>query len=219
MLTICITGGSGSGKTTLANMLSARISSGKVSLLPMDAYYKDHSHLSKEELECQNFDHPDSVDFDLMTEHLQLLKLYVPVERPVYSYLSCSRQPQTVRIEPNEIIIIDGLLALCCEQLRNEIDLKIFLDVNEDNRLSRLIQRDVAERGRSHEAIEARYNQTVKPMYDAFVEPSMQFADIVLEGNDTNTEATTSVVMHLINSCLEQLHSLSQKAENKLSFQ
>jgi uridine kinase len=159
-----------------------------VCLLPMDAYYKDHGYLTAEEKKYHNFDHPEAFDFDLIKEHLQLLKLFSPVHRPVYSFIDCCRLQSTVEISPREIILVDGLLAFCDEDLQKEFDLCIYLDVKEDIRLQRVVKRDVSERGREPEAVIERFYRQVKPMHDEFIEPVKQYADLIIDGNDALPE-------------------------------
>ena len=203
MLTVCITGGSGSGKSTLTQLISQKLPQQQVTLLPMDAYYKSQGHLSSDEKQTFNFDHPDAFDFELFIEHLQLLKLYVPIERPSYSFLNCTRQRQTETVHPGNIILIDGIFALLNDDLKKEIDLKFFLDVNEQNRLSRIMQRDVAERGRTPESVTERFYRQVKPMHDEFVDTSKISSDVILDFNDGDVIPASKVILSLIQNCVE----------------
>jgi uridine kinase len=183
MRIIGLSGGSGSGKTTIAKQIISMFPEDFASLLPMDAYYKDHSHLRAEDKLIHNFDHPDSFDFNLLLDHLRTLRKHQPVARPVYSYVTCSREPTTVSVYPSELIILEGLLALSDEQIGKEVDLKIYLDVNEENRFERIVERDFHERGRSREKAMERFYQTVHPMHKLYVEPLKSLADIVIDGN------------------------------------
>jgi uridine kinase len=204
MLIIGLTGGSGSGKTTLAEQIAAKFPKGMISLVPLDAYYKDHSHLTTDEKMRNNFDHPDSIDFDLIIENLQNLRMGVPVERPIYSYISCSREENTIPVDPCEIVLLDGMLTLAHEGLRQVLDLSIFLEVSEENRLERTIQRDIAERGRTRESVLERFTHTVKPMHDLYVEPTKHFAHEIMDGNSTNVVAKVVAVTKVIGDFLYQ---------------
>lgn len=202
MLIVSLSGGSGSGKTTLATSIVSKFPKGLVGILPVDAYYKDHSHLTPEEKILHNFDHPDSIDFALLLAHLHRLKMSLSAAQPVYSFITCSRTTEIVTIEPTEILLIEGLLTLCNEQLRDQIDLKIYLDASETNRFERIAARDLAERGRSREASAERFYSMVQPMHQAYVEPYKSTADIIIDGNNDNIEAivesaTNAIVTHL----------------------
>ena len=149
MLIIGIAGGTGSGKTTVVRKIIESLPVGEVVLLPQDSYYKDSSHVPVEERQNINFDHPDAFEWSLLSKHVVMLKEGKSIEQPTYSYLTCTRQPETIHIEPREVVIIEGILALCDKKLRNMMDLKIFVDADPDERLIRVIQRDVIERGRT----------------------------------------------------------------------
>lgn len=189
MLVIGIAGGSGSGKTTVVQSIISRINK-KVVVIPQDSYYKDSSDLSDEEKRNQNFDHPDSIDWDLLCRQLKDLKEGKAVDQPVYSYISCSRsKTETVRVEPAEVIIIEGILIFTCKKLRDQIDIKIFVDADDDDRLMRVISRDIAERGKDALWVIERYSRTVKPMYLQFIEPSKRYADIIIPEGGQNKVA------------------------------
>lgn len=202
MFIICLSGGSGSGKTTLAELIASRFPRNFVSILPIDAYYKDHNHLSAEEKRLHNFDHPDAIDFDLLVEHLQKLKMSLPVDRPVYSFHTCSREQEVVRVEPSEILIVEGLLALFNEKLRSEAGYTIFLNVSEANRLNRIIERDSEERGRTMESTTERFYTTVQPMHEAFIEPYKDKADLIIDGNVSNLNVIATSVVQAIGTHL-----------------
>ena len=153
MLIIGIAGGTGSGKTTVVRNIVDKLPAGEVVVLPQDSYYKDSSNVPAEERQNINFDHPNAFDWDLLHEHIKLLKDMRPIEQPTYSFLTCTRQAETVHIEPKDVIIIEGILALSDPRLRALMDLKIFVDADSDERLIRVIQRDVIERGRTAEAV------------------------------------------------------------------
>ncbi|MBO8453780.1 MAG: uridine kinase [Bacteroidetes bacterium] len=189
MLVIGIAGGSGSGKTTVVRALTEQLNE-KVVVLPQDSYYKDSSHLPLEERQKVNFDHPDSIDFPLLISQLSQLKEGKTIEQPVYSYLTCSRsKTETVTVTPAEVIIIEGILIFTCAELRNQMDIKIFVDADDDDRLMRIMTRDIEERGRDMEAVMSRYSKVVKPMYLQFIEPSKRYADIIIPQGGHNRVA------------------------------
>src|SRR6056297_493568 len=162
MVVIGIAGGTGSGKTTVVRKLMSGLDAGRVALLAQDSYYRDNSHLPVEERKDINFDHPDSVEFELLTEHLELLKNGASVHHPVYSYLTCTRQEETVPVEPQSVIIVEGILIFTWPPLRELMDSKVFVDADADDRLSRVICRDINERGRTTDMVLERYERTVK---------------------------------------------------------
>lgn len=190
MLIIGIAGGSGSGKTTVVRAIEERMKDQKVVVIPEDSYYKDSSDLTEEEKRVQNFDHPDSIDWDLLCDHLEKLKNGDGVDQPVYSYITCSRsKTETVRVEPADVIIVEGILLLANADLRKELDVKVFVDADDDDRLMRIISRDILERGKSVEMTIERYCRTVKPMYLQFIEPSKRYADIIIPQGGHNRVA------------------------------
>jgi len=189
MLVIGIAGGSGSGKTTVVKALTKRLNE-KVVVIPQDSYYKDSSHLPMEERQQINFDHPDAIDFKLLCEQLKQLKEGKSIEQPVYSYITCSRsKTETVTVEPAEVIIVEGILVFTCKELRNQLDIKIFVDADDDDRLMRVMARDIMERGKTVETLIERYTKTVKPMYLQFIEPSKRYADIIIPQGGHNKVA------------------------------
>ena len=189
MLIIGIAGGSGSGKTTVVRALTEQLKE-KVVVIPQDSYYKDSSHLPMEERQKVNFDHPDSIDFDLLIKHLKELKKGHSVEQPVYSYITCSRSAtETVTVHPAEVIIVEGILIFCCAELRKQMDIKIFLDADDDDRLMRVMARDILERGKTVETVIQRYSRTVKPMFLQFIEPSKRYADVIIPQGGHNKVA------------------------------
>ena len=187
MLVIGIAGGSGSGKTTVVKAITDKLSEDKVVVIPQDSYYKDSSDLSDEEKRNHNFDHPDAIEWDLLCEQLKALKEGKSVEQPIYSFISCTRsKTETKHVEPAEIIIIEGILIFTCPELRNQMDIKIFVDADDDDRLMRVMERDISERGKDVHWVIERYSRTVKPMYLQFIEPSKRYADIIFpEGGRT----------------------------------
>jgi len=186
MLIVGIAGGTGSGKTTVVRKLIEMLPPGEVVVLPQDSYYKDNSQLPIEERQKINFDHPDSVEFPLLIEHLKELKAGRPVEMPIYSYLTCIRSKETIPIQPADVVVVEGILVLVDPGLRASLDIKVFVDADADDRLGRVIQRDIVERGRSVLQVLARYNETVKPSHLQFIEPSKRYADIIIPGGAEN---------------------------------
>lgn len=189
MLVIGIAGGSGSGKTTVVRAITERLKQ-RVVVIPQDSYYKDSSDLTDEEKRHQNFDHPDSIDWELLCEQLRVLKEGHSVEQPVYSYISCSRsKTEHVTVEPADVIIVEGILIFTCPELRNQMDIKIFVDADADDRLMRVMERDISERGKDVHWVIERYSRTVKPMYTQFIEPSKRFADVIVPQGGHNKVA------------------------------
>ncbi len=204
MLIIGIAGGTGSGKTTVVRKLKELMSDKDFVVIPQDAYYKDSSHLTEEEKAVHNFDHPDSIDFEYLIEHLDSLKGGKPVEQPVYSYVTCSRsKTETVPVNPAHIIIVEGILIFTCEKLREMMDVKVFVDAEADDRLSRVISRDIVERGKTVEWVLRRYEQTVKPMHQQFIEPSKRYADIIIPQGGHN-QVAIDMLMAIIEKELKE---------------
>jgi uridine kinase len=186
---IGIAGGTGSGKTTVVKKIMSLFPEKDVVLLSQDNYYKDNSHLPLEERKLINFDHPDSIEFDLLTEHIKELKQNKSIRQPIYSYLTCTRSKETNLILPQKVIIVEGILILSDKNLRKQMDVKIFVDAPADDRLIRVIRRDIVERGRTVEDVINRYEHTVKPMHDQFIEPSKKYADIIIPQGGNNSVA------------------------------
>jgi uridine kinase len=197
MFTIGIAGGTGSGKTTVVRKILERIPEDRVALVPQDSYYRDSSHLPLEERQKMNFDHPDSVEFDLLTEHIRELKAGRTVQQPIYSYLTCTRAAETILVEPREVVILEGILIYTHLPLIGEIDLKVFVDADPDDRLERVILRDMKERGRDLKKVLKRYRRTVKPMHLQFIEPSKRYADIIIPQGGKN-EVAISILLNTI---------------------
>lgn len=186
MLIVGVAGGTGSGKTTVIRKLMKVFPEDQVVVMPQDAYYKDNGHLPLEERQKINFDHPDSVEFSLLINHLQELKKGNPVNMPIYSYLTCLRSPDYVLIKPSLVVLVEGILILCDSGLRDMLDIKVFVDADADDRLGRVIQRDIEERGRNVQMVLERYHKTVKPSHLQFIEPSKRYADIIIPGGGEN---------------------------------
>jgi uridine kinase len=186
MLIVGIAGGTGSGKTTVVRKLMEVLPLDQVVVIPQDAYYKDNVHLPLEERQKINFDHPDSVEFTLLIEHLNELKKGNPIKMPVYSYLTCLRSEETIPVQPAAVVVVEGILILCDSGLRDMFDIKVFVDADADDRLGRVIQRDIEERGRNVHMVLDRYHKTVKPSHLQFIEPSKRYADIIIPGGGEN---------------------------------
>lgn len=189
MLIIGIAGGTGCGKTTVVNQILNELPEGEVGIISQDSYYKDTSHLSYNERVEINFDHPRSIDFDLLEEHLKILKTNTPIEQPVYSFAKHNRTGDTILTLPRKVMIVEGILILTNPQLRDLFDIKIFVHADSDERLIRRLKRDIAERGRDINEVLNRYQSTLKPMHDQFIEPMKEFADIIIPNNKHNTVA------------------------------
>jgi uridine kinase len=201
-LIIGIAGGSGSGKTTIAETIVADIGAQHVGLIQHDAYYLDQSDLPLEERAKVNYDHPDSLETPLLVEHLKELLAGRSVERPTYDFTVHNRAPETVRVEPYPVLIVEGILVLYESALRDLMDLKIYVDTDPDLRVVRRLGRDIQERGRSFESVRDQYLATVRPMHLRFVEPSKRYADIVIpEGYNLNAVATViSMIREVLRS-------------------
>lgn len=195
MYIIGIAGGTASGKTTVVKEIVNSLPAGEVVVIPQDSYYKDSSHVPVEERQFINFDHPDAFDWELMVEQLTMLREGKSIDQPTYSYITCTRQAETIHIEPRKIIIIEGIMALVSPKLRKLMDLKIFVDAEADDRLIRLIRRDIVERGRTPEMVLSRYERIVKAMHDEFIEPTKKYADIIIPQGGSNDKAIKTLQM------------------------
>ena len=197
MIIIGIAGGTGSGKTTVVKSIVDSLPANEVALLPLDSYYKDSSHVPVEERQSINFDHPDAFDWELLSKQVEMLRQGKAIEQPVYSYLTCTRQPETIHIEPRKVVIIEGILALSDKRLRDLMDLRVFVDADSDERLIRVIQRDVIERGRTAEAVMDRYVKVLKPMHQEFIEPAKQYADLIVPQGGHNWKAIEILKLYI----------------------
>lgn len=189
MLIIGIAGGTGSGKTTVVNKIIGSLPPGEVAVLPQDSYYKDSSHIPPEERSKINFDEPAAIEWTLLVEQLKQLKEGRAIEMPTYSYLTCTRQPETVTVEPRDVVIVEGILVLNDPVLRSMMDVKVFVDAEPDERLIRVIARDVIERGRTAQMVIDRYQQVLKPMHSMYIEPSKRHADLIIPQGGNNIVA------------------------------
>jgi len=196
-LVIGIAGGSGSGKTTVAQALMERVGAEHVAFLPHDAYYHDFSHLPPEARARVNYDHPDSLETPLLIAHIERLKAGEPIERPIYDFTRHARAPETVRVEPRPIILVEGILIFAEPALRRLLDIKIYVDTDADLRFIRRLLRDVEERGRTVESVIQQYLETVRPMHLEFVEPSKRYADIIVPEGGFNTVALDMLTARL----------------------
>jgi len=202
MLIIGIAGGTGSGKTTVVRKIIERLPQGEVAVLPQDSYYRDNAHLQLEERQEMNFDHPHSIEFELLVEHLKQLKKGEAIDQPIYSYLTCLRSEETIKVEPKEVVIVEGILALTQPELRDLMDIMVFVDCDADDRLNRVIKRDIVERGRSVNKVLDRYEKTVKPMHLQFIEPTKRYADIIVPQGGNNIVAI-DILTHYIQKNLK----------------
>ncbi len=210
MLVIGIAGGSGSGKTTVVNAITEQLKE-RVVVIPQDSYYKDSSHLPMEARQMINFDHPDAIDFDLLCAQLKELKEGKTIEQPVYSYITCSRsKTETVAVVPAEVIIIEGILVFTCKELRDQMDIRIFVDADDDDRLMRVMARDILERGKTVETVIERYTKTVKPMYLQFIEPSKRYADIIIPQGGHNKVAI-DIISATVEKSLRKMNRENKK--------
>jgi uridine kinase len=186
MLIVGIAGGTGSGKTTVVKKVKEKFPNEDVIVIPQDAYYKDNGHIPLEERQKINFDHPDSLEFSLLIDHLEKLRNGHNIEMPIYSYLTCLRSKETITVRPSRVVLVEGIMILVDSSLRNMLDIKVFVDADADDRLGRVIQRDIVERGRSVLMVLSRYHDTVKPSHLQFIEPSKRYADIIIPGGGEN---------------------------------
>ena len=189
MIIIGIAGGTGSGKTTVVKRIIESLPAGEVSVLPQDSYYKDSSHIPPEERQKINFDEPAAFDWDLLLSQLKQLREGKSIEVPTYSYLTCTRQPETVPMQPRDVVIVEGILVFSDARLRKMMDIQVFVDADADDRLIRVINRDCIERGRTPEMVVERYERVLKPMHNMYIEPAKRFADLIIPQGGNNTVA------------------------------
>ena len=189
MLIICIAGGTGSGKTTVVRKIIQSLPPNEVAVLPQDSYYKDSGHLPLVERLQLNFDEPAAFDWELLASHIQQLKSGKTINQPIYSYLTCTRSEDTIPVEPRDVVIIEGILALTDDNLRNMMDIKVFVDADGDDRLIRVISRDCVERGRTVEMVIDRYEKVLKPMHNQHIEPTKRYADLIVPQGGNNQVA------------------------------
>jgi uridine kinase len=205
MLVIGIAGGTGSGKTTVVNKILQQLNVEGVNVLSQDNYYHDNQHLTLSEREVLNYDHPKSIDFDLLIKHVAALKNGVAIEQPIYSFVTHSTSGDFVSIEPKSVLIVEGILVLTNSELLKEYDLKVFVHADSDERLIRRIRRDTQERGRDLQEVLHRYQTTLKPMHQEFIEPSKNEADLIVPNMKQNTVAI-DFLSTVINNTLKKTH-------------
>nr|WP_299383758.1 uridine kinase [Allomuricauda sp.] len=193
MLILGIAGGTGCGKTTVVNQIVDELPENEVGVISQDSYYNDLSHLTKEERGRINFDHPNSIDFELLISHLKKLKAGDSIQKPIYSFVEETRLEETILTAPRKVMIVEGILVLSNPQLREMFDIKIYVHADSDERLIRRLQRDIRERGHDLDKVLTRYQTAVKPMHEQFIEPSKEFADIIIPNNHYNTVAVDMV--------------------------
>lgn len=210
MLIIGIAGGTGSGKTTVVKKLIDHLPENEVVILPQDSYYRDSSDKPLEERLEMNFDHPDSIEWELLVDHIKKLKSGQSIEQPIYSYLTCTRATETIPIKPCKVVIVEGILILTSRKLRDMLNLKVFVDADADDRLIRVINRDIVERGRSVNKVMERYEQTVKPMHLQFIEPTKRFADLIVPQGGNN-EIAIEILTKFILDFLQNEKNLKGK--------
>lgn len=199
MLILGIAGGTGSGKTTVVNQVVHEYPDTDVTVISQDSYYKDTSHLSYEERVKINFDHPNSIDFDLLKEHLLELRKGNNIDQPVYSFVEHNRTKETVRTKPSSVIVVEGILILTLPEIRDLFDIKVYIDCDSDERLIRRLRRDISDRGRDLNEVLERYQTTLKPMHQQFIEPTKAYADVIIPTNRLN-----EVGVKILRSILDQ---------------
>lgn len=197
MTIIGIAGGTGSGKTTVVKKIVEALPPHYVSVVPLDSYYNDTSHMTEEERHAINFDHPDAFDWKLLIKQVNQLRKGEAIEQPTYSYILCNRLSETVHVEPKPVIIIEGIMTLLNKKLRDMMDLKIFVDADSDERLIRNIQRDIVERGRNVKTVVDRYLDVLKPMHEQFIEPTKRYADIIIPQGGENKKGIEMVCKYI----------------------
>ena len=189
MLLIGIAGGSGSGKTTVVKKLIEALPEDSISVVSQDAYYWDNGSLSPEAKKEINFDHPDAIEWDLLVKHLDMLKEGKTIPMPIYTYVTCARSAEVIPVKPTEVVIVEGILIMTCPELVKRLDIKIFVDTDGDDRLMRIIKRDIEERGRTVSDVLRHYETFVKPMHNQFIEPTKRLADIIIPQGGSNQVA------------------------------
>jgi len=203
VLVIGIAGGTGSGKTTIAQKIIKRVGANRISYLEMDSYYRDLSHMPMDERALTNFDHPSSVDTELFIEHSRMLKDGVDIQKPEYNFVTHTRRHTTTRVKAKPVVFLEGILLFENPSVRENIDIKIYVETPSDIRFIRRLTRDIEERGRSTDSVVKQYYKTVRPMHQAFVEPSREYADIVIPWQGYN-EVAIDMINSRIESCLEK---------------
>ncbi len=214
-VTIAVAGGTGSGKTTVSNAILERVGSHNIAYIPHDAYYKELGHLPTGERARINFDHPDSLDTALMIEHIQALQAWRPVEVPIYDFTKDQRKPETQHVDPQPIILVEGILIFAEKALRELFDVKIFVDTDADLRFIRRLKRDIEERGRTAESVIEQYLGTVRPMHMQFVEPSKRHADVIIPQGGFNLVAIDMVADRIRSMLRRQARKVEDAEEDE----
>lgn len=204
MLIIGIAGGTGSGKTTVVNKIVNTLPDNTVAVIPQDSYYNAQWDVPEELRKKTNFDHPDAFEWPLLAHQIEELRNDHAIEQPTYSYITCTRQQETIHVEPHDVIIVEGIMALYDKQLRDLMDLKIFVDAEPDERLLRVIERDIAERGHPLEMLIDKYRNVLKPMHDEFIEPTKQYADIIIPNGGENVRAVSMMQMYILSALIRR---------------
>ena len=204
MLIIGIAGGTGSGKTTVVRKIIETLPNDAVAVIPQDSYYKHQWDVPEELRKKTNFDHPNAFDWPLFEQQIEMLRNGQAIEQPTYSYLTCTRQKETIHVEPREVIIVEGIMALYDKKLRDLMDLKIYVDADTDERLLRVIERDIAERGHPLEMLIDKYRNVLKPMHDEFIEPTKLFADIIIPNGGDNARAVAMMRQFITSAFIQQ---------------
>lgn len=189
MLIIGIAGGTGSGKSTVVRKIIESLPNEDLAVIPQDSYYKDNHHIPFEIRQKMNYDEPDSIDWDLLCNQLSELKAGKTIKQPTYDFLTCARMPETVTVVPTKVVVIEGILVLTNPRLREMMDIKVFVDADADDRLIRVIRRDCLERGRTPEMVIERYEETLKPMHELYIEPTKRYADLIVPQGGNNNVA------------------------------
>ncbi len=210
MLVIGIAGGTGSGKTTVVRKIIESLPKDEVAVMPQDCYYKDNAHIPLEERLKMNYDEPASIEWSLLCSQLQALKEGKTVDMPTYDFLTCSRLDETVKLYPRDVVVVEGILVLTDKHLRDMMDVKVFVDADADERLIRVIRRDCIERGRTPQMVIDRYEETLKPMHELYIEPSKRYADLIVPQGGNNKVAVkllTDYIRSLLTGGKNQLHN------------
>ena len=204
MLIIGIAGGTGSGKTTVVKKIVETLPANTVAVIPQDSYYNAQWDVPEELRKKTNFDHPDAFEWPLLAHQIEELRKGNAIEQPTYSYITCTRQQETVHVEPHDVIIVEGIMALYDKKLRDLMDLKIFVDAEPDERLLRVIERDIAERGHPLEMLIDKYRNVLKPMHDEFIEPTKQYVDIIIPNGGENARAVSMMQMYILSALIRR---------------
>lgn len=203
MLILGIAGGTGSGKTTVVKQILNELPEAEVTVISQDSYYNRNDHMTYQERCGINFDHPNAIDFDLLIEHITQLKKGNVIEQPIYSFVTHNRVQDTLKTHPKKVIIVEGILIMTKKELRDLLDIKVFVHADSDERLIRRLKRDIQERGRDINEVLERYQSTLKPMHEEFIEPTKSYADLIIP-NDTYNNVAIDIVRTVINERLEK---------------